>query len=122
MVTTFLEGKRFQPEFDEAARKAYYKDIRCGLLHQAEAQRMWLIRRGQGSVLRASPDGQGYIIDVCLFHKALKASMNDYLDDLVEPTNHQLRANLWKKMDHICCVRTARGAMDWVEVGTHSTG
>jgi hypothetical protein len=41
----FLEGTRFQPDFDADARHAFYSDIRCGLLHQAEAKKMWLIRR-----------------------------------------------------------------------------
>lgn len=39
LVTRFLEGRRFQPHFDRKARDAYYSDIRCGLLHQAEAKR-----------------------------------------------------------------------------------
>ena len=49
-----------QPAFDQVARNAYYSDIRCGLLHQAEAKGMWLIRRGQEIMLQLSPDGQGY--------------------------------------------------------------
>src|SRR5947209_6806054 len=47
MVKRFLEGTRFQPEFDAEARQRFFEDIRCGLLHQAEAKRMWLIRRRQ---------------------------------------------------------------------------
>ena len=116
MVTTFLSGKRFQPEFSEDVRTAYYKDIRCGLLHQAEAKRMWLIRRDQNSILRAWSDGQGYVIDVRLFHKALRASMNDYLHELTKPERGELRANLWRKMNRICSVRTERGAMYAVEM------
>jgi hypothetical protein len=29
MVTRFLEGRRFQPDFDAKARKAFYLNIRC---------------------------------------------------------------------------------------------
>lgn len=115
MVTRFLAGKRFQPEFDQMARNAYYKDIRCGLLHQAEAKRMWLVRRNQSRILQPSPDGQGYIIDVRLFHKAVRDSLNDYLCELTDPEKGNVRANLWTKMDHICSVRTARGAVYAVE-------
>jgi hypothetical protein len=32
-ITRFLSGNRFQPYFDEEARKHFYEDIRCGLLH-----------------------------------------------------------------------------------------
>ncbi len=56
-----------------------------------------------------SPDGQRYVIDVRLFHKAVRDSLNDYLRELTKPENGDLRSNLWTKMDHICSVRTARG-------------
>lgn len=120
MVTQFLGGKRFQPAFDPEARNAFYSDIRCGLLHQAEAKRMWLLRRGQKAMLQPSPDGQGYVIDVQAFHKAVRGSMTDYLRELRQPTSNQLRANLWEKMAHICSVRTQRGAVYAVESG-HSS-
>jgi hypothetical protein len=110
LVMAFLEGPRFQPEFDMAARDAYYVDIRCGLLHQAEAKRMWLIRRGEHRVLSRPRGGNGYVIDVRLFHQAVRASLNDYLRQIVRPENEALRRNLWSKMDYICSVRTQRGA------------
>lgn len=115
MVTRFLAGQRFQPDFDENARNAYYSDIRCGLLHQAEARQMWLVRRGEEVMLRSSPNGEGYVIDVQLFHKAIRSSMNDYLRELLKPTSKELRAHLWTKMNHICSVRAARGAVYAVE-------
>src|SRR5258708_8772104 len=37
-ITRFLCGDRFQPYFDREAREHFYEDIRCGLLHQAEAK------------------------------------------------------------------------------------
>lgn len=117
MVTQFLASQRFQPVFDQVARNAYYSDIRCGLLHQAEAKRMWLIRRGQKAMLQQSPDGQGYVIDVRIFHKAVSGSMNDYLRELHQPTSNELRAKLWIKMDHICRVGDQRGAVYADETG-----
>jgi hypothetical protein len=111
MVKRFLKGKRFQPDFDASASKAFYQDIRCGLLHQAEAKRMWLIRRGQPALLQKVAGGQGYIIDVKRFHAGVQGSLNDYLKLLCEPTSSFLRSSLWKKMDQICNVRAARGAL-----------
>ena len=111
MIKKFLEGRRFQPDFDAAARTAFYLDIRCGLLHQAEAKRMWLIRRKQPRLLQKVADGQGYIIDVERFHAGLKGSLNDYLKLISKPTSSLPRSNLWKKMNQICHVRTARGAL-----------
>lgn len=113
MVMRFLEGARFQPDFDANARKAFYQDIRCGLLHQAEAKRMWLIRRRQPRLLQtvADADGQGYIVDVERFHAGLQASLNDYLSLICDSASLLPRSNLWKKMDQICSVRLARGAL-----------
>jgi hypothetical protein len=112
MITGFLEGDRFQPEFDKNAREAYYADIRCGLLHQAEAKKLWLVRRDQPFLLQPFPHGDGYIIDVRHFHRRIRLSLNDYLRDLTRGENENLRQNLWRKMDHICNVREQRGAIE----------
>lgn len=111
MITRFLEGMHFQPDFDADARRASYVDIRCGLLHQAEAKKMWLIRRKQPSLLQETAGGEGYIIDVERFRAALPTSFDEYLKAIVESGNAPVRSNLWKKMNHICSVRTARGAL-----------
>lgn len=110
LVKQFLEGPRFQPDFDAAARKAFYRDIRCGLLHQAEAKRMWLIRRKQPGLLLKVASGRGYILDVERFHAGVQGSLNDYLRLIIEPASAPLRSKLWKKMNQICSIRTARGA------------
>lgn len=111
LVKRFLEGSRFQPDFDADARTAFYTDIRCGLLHQAEAKGMWLIRRNQPAMLQKAIDGRGYIIDVKRFHAAIQDSLNDYVALVPMPQSLLLRENLWKKMDQICSVREARGAL-----------
>ncbi|HDZ07501.1 hypothetical protein [Pseudohongiella sp.] len=115
LVTTFLQGRRFQPDFDAEARSSYYKDIRCGLLHQAEARRMWLIRRGESRMLARSPTGEGYVIDVRRFHKAVRQSLLDYMQELVNPEHDNLRTHLWTKMNYISDVRVQRGAEYAVE-------
>jgi hypothetical protein len=111
LVKCFLEGKRFQPDFDVKAREAFYTDIRCGLLHQAEAKEMWLIRRNQAALLQKVKGGQGYIIDVKRFHTAVQDSLNDYLKLISNPDSTSLRNNLWEKMNHICNVREVRGVL-----------
>jgi hypothetical protein len=121
LVTRFLAGHRFQPDFDVVAREAFYTDIRCGLLHQAEAKGMWLIRRNQPSLLQKVPGKNGYIIDVKRFHAAVQSSLSDYLSLIPEPTNSILRGNLWKKMNHICAVREARGVVYEAEAESSPT-
>jgi hypothetical protein len=111
MITKFLGGSRFQPYFDADARTFFYNDIRCGLLHQAEANKMWLLRRNQPDMLQKVAGSYGfmYIIDVKRFHSAVRASLNDYLKQISDPSESDLRSNLWTKMDHICDVRANRG-------------
>jgi hypothetical protein len=121
LVKRFLEGPRFQPDFDAAARNAFYQDIRCGLLHQAEARKMWLIRRRQPALLQEVAGGQGYIVDVARFHARVRAALNDYLKLIIQPASGPVRARLWTKMDHICSVRTARGALYEAEEFSAST-
>lgn len=110
-IEDFLSGPRFQPDFDDTARTRFYEDIRCGLLHQAEAKEMWLVRRGESRLLQPVPAGRGYIIDVQRFHDAVRRSLDDYYGELRDPVHRNLRANLWVKMDHICRVREARGLL-----------
>ncbi|GEM_PF-549221 len=111
LITKFLEGRQFQPDFDSTARTAFFEDIRCGLLHQAEARKMWLIRRRQPGMLGAVGGGKGYIIDVERFHAALKDSLDEYVQLISQPDSSQLRSSLWRKMNDICNVREARGAV-----------
>lgn len=110
-ITQFLCGSRFQPSFDENARIRFYEDIRCGLLHQAEAKEMWLVRRGQKTMLQQVAGAKGYIIDIQRFHAAVSLSLEDYCQDIKDPAQEELRANLWKKMEQISGVRTMRGLL-----------
>ena len=110
-VMDFLSGPRFQPAFDSDARVRFYEDIRCGLLHQAEAKEMWLVRRGQKAMLQRVAGSKGYVMDVKLFHAAVRQSLEDYFRDIVNPSRDETRVNLWTKMDHICRIREARGLL-----------
>jgi hypothetical protein len=107
---SFLERQEFQPYFDENARIAFYEDIRCGLLHQAEAKKKWLIRRKQPELLRLV--GDGYIIDVERFHAALKASLEAYFGEICQREKNDVRGKLWQKMGFICDVREEREPME----------
>lgn len=110
-IQDFLSGRRFQPDFGIDGKLRFYEDIRCGLLHQAEAKEMWLIRRGQEAMLQKVENGKGYILDVQRFHAAVQLSLEDYYGDIADPAQVELRKNLWTKMDHICRIRQARGLL-----------
>src|SRR5258708_30852564 len=62
-------------------------------------------------MLQKVGDSRGYIIDVKHFHSAVREALEDYFQQLVDPTEDKLRASLCKKMDHICRIRTARGLL-----------
>lgn len=103
----FLGRSQFQPYFTpESVRDDFYGDIRCGLLHQAEAKNQWRVRRDQEKLITRV--GTGYIINVLLFHAAIKATLDDYLAQLLRPEDNDLREKLWTKMRFICDVRKAR--------------
>ena len=106
----FLSGARFQPDFDEDAKARFYTDIRCGLLHQAEAKEMWLVRREQKTMLQKLTSGKGYVIDVPRSIWPLP-QLGRLLPAIVDPAQNSLRTNLWKKMKHISRIRTARGLL-----------
>jgi hypothetical protein len=120
-IKQFLSGARFQPDFDAHARKRFYLDIRCGLLHQAEAKEMWLVRRGQKKMLQKLTSGKGYVIDVLRFHDAVCQSLEDYYGEILTPAHEDHRANLWKKMGHISGIRTARGLLVEAESSSPET-
>ena len=73
LIKTFLEGPRFKHFFNtDPIRQAFYSDIRCGLLHAAEATNKWLIRRKQNTLLTIVAADE-YIVDVDRFHIALNS-------------------------------------------------
>ena len=72
---------------------------------------MWLLRRGQKAMLQKLTSGKGYIIDVLRFHAAVRQSLEDYYQEIVDPSQSDRRGNLWKKMGNISGVRTARGLL-----------
>ena len=110
----FLARPRFRSDFKPAkTRKLFYTDIRCGLLHQAQAKNKWLVRRNQPAMLQQLGT-DGYIIDVERFHAAMKVSLDDYLAEIVRPENTELRTKLWTKMNHICNERITRGALETI--------
>jgi hypothetical protein len=62
-----------------------------------------------------------YIIDVELFHAAVKGSLDDYLTEILKPERADLREKLWTKMDHICNIRESRGAMEVDDAAAETT-
>ena len=88
----------FSVDFTDDLAKRFYKDFRCGLLHQAEIggeSKVWSV----GPLIRI--EGKALIVNRNKFHERLKVEFQSYLADLRDPTNINLRAMFKTKMDFI---------------------
>ena len=96
----FLTTRRlFAEDFKtEDLAKQFYKEFRCGILHQAEvggASKVWSV----GPLLQV--EGGRIIVNRNKFHERLKAEFKSYLAELRDPKNSALRENFRKKMNFI---------------------
>lgn len=88
----------FSADFNEGLAEQFYKEFRCGILHQAEIggdSKVWSV----GPLIRI--DGGKIIVNRNVFHDRLKAELREYIDDLRDPKNADLRSKFRKKMDFI---------------------
>ena len=101
--TSFLTEGYFGQYFDEKMAIMFYRQIRCGILHQAEVKgsSRVLIRWGT-PLVKYTNDRKGLVINRKLFHQQLIQEFEDYINRLREPSNQELRGNFKKKMDYIC--------------------
>lgn len=108
----FFKQSSFFPDFkaDEKIIFTFYKEIRCGLLHQAESKTNSLINIRESQMVtlvdKNNPE-QGLIINRKLFHSALVDEFNKYLKDLEDPTSknilgENLREKCNRKMQDLC--------------------
>ncbi|MBQ4859244.1 hypothetical protein [Pseudoalteromonas sp. MMG007] len=75
----------------------FYKNIRCGILHQAESTNGWRVRR-DGKLVNKTDK----VINATKFLKALKMELSDYLDLLNNSDfTEQIWVNLFKKIEFI---------------------
>ncbi len=77
----------------------FYKDYRCGILHQAEIKGNSLVW-SVGPVIHVH--GDSLIVNRTALHKAIKEYFSAYLEKLADPKNTELREKFRKKMNHIC--------------------
>lgn len=73
----------------------FFRDIRCGILHQAETRGGWKISRS-GSML----DKRNKIINATAFLRQLRRSVESYASELQK--DEALWESFCKKMDAIC--------------------
>ena len=89
----------FKKHFSQNMAIQFYKNYRCGILHQAEIQSdslVWSI----GPLVQNINNKM--VINRTEFHKKLKDDFYHYLEQLKDERNVNLRNNFQKKMNHIC--------------------
>lgn len=102
----FLTNTPFGDSFTKESAIVFYKQIRCGILHQAETKKSSkVLIRQDTPLVEPTADGRGLIINRALFHRKLVRVFEQYESSLRDPAQAELRSNLRKKMDHICRTR-----------------
>ncbi len=101
LSTRPLFAKSFTPQL----AKQFYREYRCGILHQAEvggSSRVWSV----GELVRA--DGGALTVNRTRFHDVLKEELTNYVHELQDPAAVDLRTKFRRKMDFICRSGTTR--------------
>jgi hypothetical protein len=107
---SFLTSNEFSPHFNETRAKVFYRQIRCGLLHQSEAEGISRIKRGGTLLLvNETADQASLVINKEAFHELLEQTIKGYYARLRSGTDQQLRAAFRGKMNSICRIEGSDG-------------
>ncbi len=100
---SFLTETAFNQHFDRPLAVLFYKTIRCGLLHQSEAEGTSRIKRGTGLALVSYTVGQsGIVINTRGFHELLEQVIHEYAAELRKCESASQRQAFRRKMNYIC--------------------
>ncbi|MDD3732066.1 MAG: hypothetical protein PHU88_06790 [candidate division Zixibacteria bacterium] len=100
---SFLTETGFKKYFDKRQAELFYRQIRCGILHQAEV-------RGSSRVLVSdlepmvayASDRRGLVVNRTFFHEQLLTEFDNYTRELLNSANRELRVKFKSKMMAIC--------------------
>lgn len=105
--TQFFNNTNFKEDFDDEKAEMFYKQIRCGILHQAETKESSKIKISHElPIVKFTKEKDGLIINRKKFHKKLISIIDSYIEDLKNPSNEDLRKNFRKKMNYICRINS----------------
>jgi hypothetical protein len=100
---SFLTRAPFSEHFDLTRARIFYKTIRCGLLHQSEAEGTSRIKRGgERPLVTYTVNHTGVVINVHKFHELLEEAIDQYVQELRKPQSRSLRDAFRRKMNYIC--------------------
>ena len=98
-VSFLVNRPPFRDVFDRPLAEAFYKNIRCALLHEAETNEDWFIRVDNPMSFYECTNGQ-HIIDRNRFVDALRNYLHWYRKRLLSDAERQ--AAFVRKMNSIC--------------------
>lgn len=96
----FLRGPLYAGGFSRQMAGLFYRTVRCGILHQAEAEGSSRVRR-RGTIVALRPDRRGIDIHPVKLHQELERAVERYLAILADKTETLRRQNFWNKMNYI---------------------
>lgn len=98
----FKRSGTLSQKFDKKQLELFYKQFRCGILHQAEIKGDSLVKKGGSLVL--NNNGNGITVNRQKFHELLVCEFNNYAQKLraQDPVDIDLRLRFRAKMDYIC--------------------
>jgi hypothetical protein len=100
----FLTGTAFSDYFTKTSAERFYYEIRCGLLHQSEAEGSSRIKRGAWPLVELTSNDKSVIVNVPRFHELLKAVIASYEKELLQQESVAVRKAFRTKMNFICRV------------------
>ncbi len=101
----FLTETDFGEDFDERMALLFYRQIRCGILHQAELRGSSKILARDGlPLVEYAPDERGLYVNRKLFHERLVSVFEKYTMELLDPAKVRIREKFLNKMMSICRV------------------
>jgi hypothetical protein len=97
---SFLTNRRpFSSYFNRAIAEDFYKNVRCGLLHEARTKDSWIIHAKSESYIILITSNEK-IIYRDNFHKALEDYLNYYKDELL--SSDKRKEAFIRKFDSLC--------------------
>lgn len=108
MIVDFLSQRTsFKAFFDPTKAALFCDHFRNGILHQGEVKSSGRIRIDTPKMVLPSEDNQSFIINRWLFHNALVTEIKEYINELVDGKDIELRKSFIKKMNEICRIPAA---------------
>jgi hypothetical protein len=101
---SFLRGTSFKEHVSAEQAKLFYRNIRCGLLHQGEAKWSLVKRNSTHPLIAFTEEHRGVIVNAKAFDAQMRKTINEYSDLLRKPESTKERKAFRRKMDYICQV------------------